>query len=112
MFMMLLGILMFESGCRGRSALSKGIEAGMTTAVKARDENRVKLAKMIRLIVLSRYLSMMSIKDTQILKYSGLLTIFKTPHFACKFVFLLSERQMSNMCHLICAAVVEALGGL
>ena len=66
-FMMLLGRLGFESGCGGRKALSKGIEGGnRTTAVEARDENRTKLTKTVRLIVLSRCLSMMSIKDTQV----------------------------------------------
>ena len=83
MFMMLLGRLGFESGCGGGKALSKGIEAGRTTAVEVRDENRVKLTKMARLIVLSRCLSMMSIKDIEI---RG-VAILKTPRFACTAVF-------------------------
>ena len=83
MFMMLLGRLGFESGCGGRKALSKGIEGGRTTAVEARDENRVRLTKIVRLIVLSRCLSMMSIKDNHVRGAA----ILKTPHFACTAVF-------------------------
>ena len=89
MFMMLVGRLGFESGGGGRKALCKGIKVGRTTAVEARDENRVKLTKMNRLMMLSRLLSMMSIKHIQV---RG-VAIFTTPRFACTAVFYYSSAR-------------------
>ena len=88
--MMLWGRLGFESGFEGRKVLPKGIKAGRTTAVEARDEKRVDPTEMVRLIVLSRCLSMMSIFDTHI---GGVAILFKTPPFAYTAAFQSSSAR-------------------
>ena len=74
----------------------ESIKVGRRTAVEVRDENRVRLTKTVRLILLSRCLSSTSIKDTQV---RG-VAILKTPRFACTAVFD-SSSAVSNMHHRI-----------
>ena len=82
--MILLGRLEIEIGCGGRKLLSKGIKAGRTTAVEARDEKRVKTTDKVRLMMLSRGLSMISITDSQV--RGAAIGLLKTPHIACTVV--------------------------
>ena len=88
--------------------MSKGIEVGRTTAVEASDENRKELTKMVRLILLSRCFSIMSIKGTQV---RG-VAIIKDPTYRLYGCVLPFKRQIQDVFHLICGAGVEALGRL
>lgn len=107
LFMMLLGTLGFES-FGGRQVLFEGIKVGRRTAVEVRDENRVRLTKTVRLILLSRFLSLMSIKDTRI---RG-VAILKTPRIACTAMFDSSSARSQTCIILFRARLVEALGRL
>ena len=88
LLMMLLETLGFES-CGGREALFDGIMVGTTTAADVRHENRVRLTKAVRLILLSRCLSLMRIKDTHV---RG-VAIIKDPTFRLYGCVLLFKRS-------------------